>query len=100
MRFYVGQYADNRKLTHETNFSKLERLLAIIRYLHEKPRTVKRLMGIMAMSERQVYRYLSTINQSGIYLEKNFNNEYFITEDNCPICKQPKDQHQNASAAA
>lgn len=90
---------DNRALTSEVvSLPKLARLLDMIRYLHERPRTVKQLMIIMDMSERQVYRYIATINQSGIYLDKDFNNRYFITQENCPICKQPKDQLTNVFA--
>jgi predicted DNA-binding transcriptional regulator YafY len=82
----MGYPKNNFLMSEETRQNRLKRVLEMIKLLTDRPKTVHELMSITGTSERTVYRYLNLIESTEISIDKNFHNQYFISQDKCPLC--------------
>lgn len=64
---------------------KTERVLKLIKMLHESPCTISNIQDELGVLERTAYRHISLLIASGIKIEKE-GKQYFISRKNCPIC--------------
>jgi transcriptional antiterminator len=67
---------------------KMFRMLDLVKELHVRRMTVKEIADFLQCSPRTVWRYFIDLNFFGISIDKDFDNKYFIAQDNCPLCNK------------
>jgi predicted AAA+ superfamily ATPase len=67
---------------------RMMRFLEIIALLHNARWKVTDLAKRFDLSERTIYRYFDIMETLDIAIEKDFNDNWFLAQDNCPLCGQ------------
>jgi biotin operon repressor len=75
--------SDDHLVQHGT--FKMERLLKLIKALHEKPMSIPKIMEALEISNRTAYRYIGLLDTVGVKVIR-IGKRYSLDKSACPLC--------------
>lgn len=81
---------------NETHFiaqGKMLRVFDLMIRLTTKRLSIEQIAEKFSISTRTAYRYIELFSGLDICIDKDFNDRYFIAQDDCPICRRLNHNH-------